>query len=84
MGIWQFCRGEARPTSYVIPHLESIYFNQQILGCLANVLSIFISGMFGMEMELKIIMQVKELGKMGFTSDRRTLHFIVYRFFHGA
>jgi hypothetical protein len=79
MEIWQFGREKARLTRYVITHyVENIYFKQQILGCLENVLFILVSGKFGVEMEWKVVVHIKELGKVGFTTDR-TVHAIAYR-----
>jgi hypothetical protein len=54
MDIWRFVPQKSRPTRYIITHyVKSIYFNQQILGCLANVLLISVLGTLRMETEQK-------------------------------
>jgi hypothetical protein len=47
-----------------------------MLGRLAAVMFILVSGNFGLEMEGKIFPRIKKLGKAGFASDKITFHFI--------
>jgi hypothetical protein len=43
----------------------SIYFNQQILGRLVNILFILGSDLYGVETERRKVAHIKELGKAG-------------------
>jgi hypothetical protein len=72
MEIWRFDGEKARSARYIISHyVESIYFNQQILGSLANVLFILLSRMFVVETEWNIVAHIKELVKVeGSAPDR--------------